>query len=210
MAKSNKRARGKKLKHLGVKLGAKKPRNKAKEKGRIKVQYPQIKKYVKLGQQPKWYPRVAESKEFALFLEIFLKHIFNKPYMAGLNYEEKLEVFFGTKVRDIVPCYALMDFKINGLLQLPGEMRPPLISEQTIPFGTPLFVRIDERTPDRVDVQPFMPGFPEDAFFNLTAIEFKVILPAIGVIGNDHKRLTGKKFTRKARVDAKNYKPSSS
>lgn len=164
------------------------PRDKWHTKPRIKVQW-EANKAINLGQQPKNFPPLIKSTEFGYIMELFIRRLMNVPSMLKLNKEEAIELLFGIKERDIIPCYAAVGFKIEGLVKEPGVHRPPLKQECEVRKGEALFIRIDERTPNRIDIQRPTYKKNPDLTFLLTPLQFDYIVNRVNVIANDNKRL---------------------
>lgn len=95
--------------------------------------------------------------------------------------KEMLETIFGTKYRDIVPCYTTKAFKMPGLLWGTAgraDADAPSLEASKVQLKAPCFVRIDERTPNVIDVEVMGSwNGRESRMFTLTNLEYRSIRP---------------------------------
>lgn len=93
--------------------------------------------------------------------------------------KEALELIFGTKYRDIVACYTTKEFKMPGLLWGTAgrlDADAPSLEAAKVNKKAACFVRIDERTPDVIDVEIMGPYNGRDSrMFTLTNAEYRKI-----------------------------------
>lgn len=137
-----------------------------------------------------------------------IKHGFIKPLMeyirlaadrhhsAGRDATERtntpttdmLDIIFGTKYREITPANTTSAFAMPGLMWGSAglvDAKKPSKEQAHIKKGSCLFVRIDERTPDRIDVE--LCTIPEK-MFTLTNEEYKQIRPYLKEIEGCNKQ----------------------
>lgn len=134
-----------------------------KEKGRRRVK--------NLHDFSAYLPPPSRSKEYRKMMDLFFGPLFNLPSLDRLSMEERKELIFGTKHRDIIGVVSVDNFKMPGMVVNVGEWRTPTFREQNISTGTLLLVRIDERMPDRIDIEIL----DKDLVFHLTYYEYKSI-----------------------------------
>ncbi len=99
----------------------------------------------------------------------------------GRSDQECIDIIFGAKYRDIVPAYALKVFTMPGVLHAEGGIRGAkkgTIIDHHVKAGAKLLVRIDERTPDLIDVELMVGNF-SSRMFSLTNSEYKSIISKI-------------------------------
>lgn len=126
------------------------------------------------------------------FIKPLVKYIMqavDRQHLAGITntqasdspLKEALEVIFGTKYRDIITCYTVNRFKMPGLLWGTAggaDAQPPSIEAAHVKKKAACFVRIDERTPNVIDIEVI--GSSEDSssssrMFTLNNEEYKSI-----------------------------------
>lgn len=139
-----------------------------------------IKPPKKMGRPVKLFPDYKKSKEaqkiYKWFLEKLMNHI-----PSELSLERRLEILFLAQQRRIATAYVVTHIeKMPGLvIQEDGQFRWPLVLEAKFQQGTPIFVRMDSKMPDRIDIEKAsVPGL----MFSLTRAEYLSILPNIGEI----------------------------
>jgi len=72
------------------------------------------------------------------------------------NIHSAIMEVMGSRYREILTCYAVLPFIMPGLIWIDESVsskRKPSLEEATIKKGTAMLVRIDERTPDIVDIE---------------------------------------------------------
>lgn len=127
------------------------------------------------SRRQKLLPAVRHSADFQEIVRLFIKPLLNMPDMETLSVNERLNVIFGVKFREILLARALTGFDMPGKVYTPGEFRPPMTHEQRVPKTASLVIRLDERTPDRIDVEVIhRDGF--SVVFVLTKLEYINIL----------------------------------
>lgn len=125
------------------------------------------------------------------FIKPLIKYMMqsiDRQHLAGVTntqatdspLKEALEVIFGTKYRDIVTCYTVSRFKMPGLLWGTAggsDAQPPSIEAAHVKKKAACFVRIDERTPNVIDVEVMgnPDGNSSSRMFTLTNQEYKSI-----------------------------------
>lgn len=134
----------------------------------------------KTGRPLKLFPAYKNShdaqKIYKWFLKKLMEHI---PIEFSL--ERRVEILFLARQRRIVTAYVTGHIeKMPGIvLQEDGQFRWPLVSEAKFQQGTPIFVRIDSKMPDRIDIEKAsIPGL----IFTLTKNEYYSILSNIGEV----------------------------
>lgn len=141
-----------------------------------------IKKRRRRGGQAFFMPLEGQSQAFKKIQKHFIEPIVRSSlWSENMSIKDRLEVLFNTNTRDIVPAIVTQDFKMPGVVLDPKattltRTRPPLVSEAHFPKGTPIFVRIDDNMPDRIDIENCE---TEDLMFSLTKLEYKSIINKI-------------------------------
>lgn len=134
----------------------------------------------KHGRPLKLFPSYKNSQEAQKIYKWFLKKLMNH-IPVEFNFERRLEILFLATQRRIVTAYITNHIeKMPGLIiQEDGQFRWPLVSEAKFQQGTPIFVRIDSKMPDRIDIEKAShPGL----IFTLTNSEYTSIMSNIGEI----------------------------
>mgnify|MGYP007100054194 CR=1 FL=1 len=138
--------------------------------------------------------KLGETFEFNSIRRGFLKPLIayinravDRQQLAGLAntlhsdapLKDALEVIFGTKYRDIVTCYTTKAFKMPGLIWGTAGRKdavPPTTDGASVRKGAACFVRIDERTPNVIDIEVIGNYAGNDSrMFTLTNAEYKTI-----------------------------------
>lgn len=134
----------------------------------------------KTGRPLKLFPAYKRSQEAQKIYKWFLKKLM-EHIPQEFNLERRLEILFLANQRRIVTAYVVTHIeKMPGIvLQEDGQFRWPLILEAKFQQGTPIFVRIDSKMPDRIDIEKAsQPGL----LFTLTKNEYLSILSNIGEV----------------------------
>lgn len=155
----------------------------------------------------------TDTKDFRDLVRYFMRPLMSHVIVAeeidggeGMSvsgfYEERIKVILGASYRDIILAAASSAFIMPGRLW--GSFDNPGNPDETtsqkvlrkIHEGTPLIVRIDERTPDRIDIERILPGGsetdpenPASVVFSLTNAEYAVVYEKIVEIGGLNNRL---------------------
>lgn len=91
--------------------------------------------------------------------------LFIAPIMGQFNVDQatdeelvaKLEMFFAVKHREIILCRALRDFKLRGpkwaTKSTPHKLIPGSPEDYQVKKGDALWVRLDDRTPNSVEIE---------------------------------------------------------
>jgi hypothetical protein len=133
-------------------------------------------------------PSAKESPVFNKFVKWFVEPLFSKGHFPSLPATEKLDILFNTHTRDIVPAVVCKYIKMPGNVWTEdgGLFRPPTVSEANFPVGTPVFVRIDDMMPNRIDIESCeKPGL----VFWLTSDQYKTIIDSLKEILGCNYRL---------------------
>lgn len=123
-------------------------------------------------------PSSKESPAFNKIVKWFVEPLFKKDHLPTLPITEKLDILFNTHTRDIVPAVVCKYIKMPGNVWTEdgGTLRPPTVSEANFPIGTPVFVRIDDLMPNRIDIESCeKPGL----VFWLTSDQYKTIIDSL-------------------------------
>jgi hypothetical protein len=105
---------------------------------------------------------VGRSENLRKIFELFIAPLFpeiklTEAEMDGDELMAKLEYFFGVKYRDIIVCKAKRDFRLEGSKwkskSTPHCIVPANAHESMVHKGDHIWVRIDLRTPDYVEVE---------------------------------------------------------
>lgn len=102
--------------------------------------------------------------------------------------KDMLDVIFGTHYREITPAKATVAFKMPGLIWGSAgvvDAKPPTVEQALVKRNSSLFVRIDERTPNRIDIE--VCTIPEK-MFTLTNQEYKAIRPYLKELDGCNKQ----------------------
>lgn len=136
-----------------------------------------IKARRKLGRPAFFFPPDRYSKEFKLIQKYFIEPMVRcRDFSENMSIKDRLDVIFNVHTRDIVPAIVTEDFQMPGRVldtELVTKYRPPLVSEAHFPRGTPIFVRLDDNMPDRIDIEN---AETEDLMFSLNRLEYKSII----------------------------------
>ena len=92
--------------------------------------------------------------------------------------KECLETIFGTMYRDIVPARATKSFAMPGLMWGDAglvDAAKPTTDQAHIRVEAALFVRIDERMPNRIDIE--LAVGEHGRMFTLSNVEYRSIRP---------------------------------
>lgn len=146
----------------------------------------------------KMFPTNRNSPEFRMILKYFIEPLAADPTFQTIDAEtgavndlplkEKLDIIFCAKTRDIIPAVFMETVKMPGKVWNPndGTFRWPTTSEAKFQKGTPVFIRIDETMPDRIDIEH---AHKEDLIFSLTRVEYQSILDHIREYCGKQRRL---------------------
>lgn len=133
-------------------------------------------------------PLVRNSPEFRDIVKYFIEPLADATCLSGFSMQRKLDIIFGSEHRDVVPAVAIARFVMPGAVwnSEDGSFRAPTTSEANIPVGAPLFIRIDDRMPERIDIQVLE---KEELIFSLNSVEYKSIIQNFREINGCHYRL---------------------
>lgn len=153
----------------------------AKYKPRVKDETLQaIKKRRKQGRPPFFFPQDRESKDFKLIQKYFIEPLVRlQDWAENMSIKDRLDIIFNVHTRDIVPAIVTEDLIMPGLVldtERLVKFRPPINVENKFPKGTPIFVRLDDTMPDRIDIENCE---TPDLMFSLTRAEYKSIIDKI-------------------------------
>ena len=105
---------------------------------------------------------LGRSEVLKQLFKLFIKPVLNDFALSednkhGSVYTKKLEQFFGLDYRTIILCKAKRDFKLRGpkwaTPATPYKLVVGLTGDYQVNAGEPLWVRMDDRTPDFIDVE---------------------------------------------------------
>lgn len=129
------------------------------------------------GRPASFLPMPRESEAFNRIQKYFIEPLIRSPHWSEeITLKERLEIIFNVNSRDIVPAICREDIKMPGKVldtDRASKYREPINKENIFAKGTPIFVRIDDNMPDRIDVENCE---TEDLMFSLTRAEYKTIL----------------------------------
>lgn len=114
-------------------------------------------------------PAMSKAKDFHAMCKHFFYPMINSPYLEDFSLEEKLEFLFATELRQIITFFASDYFK------MPGHVPYPEKSEAlnfNIKVGDILWVRVDIRTPDIIDIE----SLKNNCVYRLTSAQYATIL----------------------------------
>lgn len=109
------------------------------------------------------------AKTFHKICKLFIKPIIEAEPMNELLLEEKLELIFSTNTRQIITFCAIEYFKIPGFVPYQERSEPVNFN---IKAGDLLWVRVDVRTPNLVDIE----SLKNNCTYRLTAAQYAYIL----------------------------------
>ena len=109
------------------------------------------------------------AKSFHKICRLFIKPIIESEPMEELSIEEKLELVFATNMRQIITFCAVESFKIPGFI--PYQERAEAVNFN-IKAGDLLWVRVDVRTPNLVDIE----SLKNNCTYRLTSAQYAYIL----------------------------------
>lgn len=131
----------------------------------------------KQGRQAYFFPMDRESQDFKAIQKLFIEPIIRyTDWSEKLSLKDRIDIIFNVYTRDIVPAIVVDDFVMPGLVvdvERSVINRPPTTSEANFPKGTPVFVRIDDNMPDRIDIENCE---TPDLMFSLTRAQYKSII----------------------------------
>lgn len=90
---------------------------------------------------------------------------------TGLDHKESLELIFGVMYRDLIDAVVVEDVKLMGLVWGRSGLLDAVPIGVLLTKGTELIVRIDERMPNRVDVE----DVAAEKMYTLTKFEYEQI-----------------------------------
>lgn len=131
----------------------------------------------KQGRPSYFFPMDRDSQDFKAIQKLFIEPIIRCPdWSEDISIKDRLDIIFCVNTRDIVPAIVLTDIMMPGRvidLEKSTIFRPPTTSEASFPKGTPIFVRLDDTMPDRIDIENCE---KPDLMFSLTRAEYKSII----------------------------------
>ena len=130
-------------------------------------------------------PKLRESIEFKLIADKFIMPVLNLEAFADTSRKDRVDIFFGTKYRDIVPCVAKVEFLMTGPVVNGAFCREATGHEKSIAVGVPLMVRIDSRTPNMIDVERCDTG----VMFRLNSAQYRTIWDKLEELESCNERL---------------------
>jgi len=154
--------------------------------------------------KPSQTSKLGATSEQTALRELFLEPLINyiraavdRQLLAGITatdasnttLKDCLHIIFGVKYRDIVPCRALNAFKMLGLAWGDAgilDATRPDARQASVKKGAAMFVRIDERMPNRIDIELIHKGKHNSTMFTLTNEEYRQILPDLKAIDGVH------------------------
>lgn len=123
------------------------------------------------GRPPKVLPSIRYSEEFKQIVDYFINPLIKE--MSHSSKEDAVLELLSVKYRDIVLAVADVSFTMTGMVwdTTSTDQRMPTIVESKIHQGTTLLVRLDERMPERIDIE--RPD--KNIIFSLTNSEYSLI-----------------------------------
>ena len=115
---------------------------------------------------------------------------FVKPLTAnlGLSLEETLELWLGLKHRDLYFCKVTEPFKMPGVETQPHPHEVMGTMNREVKRGSQLTVRIDSRSPERIDVDWH---FGDDVrTFKLSNAEYELLREKVEILDDAIPKLT--------------------
>ena len=151
-------------------------------------------KYAK-GRPHNMMPRRTAGKVFKELLRYFFIPLVNAMDLGDdpsdkMGFAERIAFIFGAAHRDVVLAVATQEFKMPGLMwheENPGEMITCGPVESRILVGTTLMVRLDERMPDRIDVERC--DEKHGTVFTLTKPQYETIYKYLREVAGCNERL---------------------
>lgn len=93
------------------------------------------------------------------------------------GYKDCLDLIFGVKYRDIIIATAIKGFKMPGKIHTEAGIvgsKQGTVLEHYIKMRSSMLVRIDERSPNRIDIE-VMTGIDSSISFSLSNTEYRSI-----------------------------------
>lgn len=149
-------------------------------KNRIRPAEVLVERTGKAGRPAHMLPLYNNSKNYSELMRFFVMPLVNALDLGDdpnekMSFQERIQFIFGAKHRDIVMAVAKVDFKMPGKVWFednPGDMVEPTTLQTRVLKGTPLMVRLDERSPDRIDIE----RCDDSIVFSLTRAEYASIV----------------------------------
>lgn len=110
--------------------------------------------------------------------------------LEKMSFADRIAFILGANHRDIVMAVAMSSFEMPGLMwqnNNPAEQISGGPIQHRILEGTPLMVRIDERTPERIDIERC--DSETGTVFSLTKFEYEQIFQFLKEIAGKDERL---------------------
>lgn len=114
----------------------------------------------------------ARAKSFKKIVKLFFAPIINNESLAELDFKNKLELLFSANLRQIITFTCVKTFNIPGFV--PHQERSETVRFNIRP-GDLLWIRIDVRTPDMIDVE----SLKNNCVYRLTSQQYAYILSYI-------------------------------
>jgi hypothetical protein len=153
-----------------------------------RVKIARIKTPGRPGGRPKnILPSYRTSWEFQTIFRDFLLPFFD-ALTPDLPLKDKAELLFCSSTRDVVLAVLTKNTDMPGRLWNTGEgtYRPATVLERKFLAGTPVYVRLDDTMPDRVDIEC---GATPEFIFSLTKVEYLSIVGVLEEVNKCNHRL---------------------
>lgn len=101
---------------------------------------------------------LKDSETAQLMIELFIKPLMNVIELRRLDMRKRLDLIFGTDHRHILYARAEENFLMPGNLIYGAVIDAPSPDNKVILKGDRMLVRIDDRTPNRIDIEVLKTG----------------------------------------------------
>jgi hypothetical protein len=113
----------------------------------------------------------SEGSIADIYKLFFGKLIFYKP--ESMSIQEWMEHLFDFANRDIIRFVAVRPFSLPGLYYAAGSKKVQGMGYRKVELGDVLWVRLDARNPDTIDVEIFSGQGNKDQVFALDALQWE-------------------------------------
>ena len=145
--------------------------------------------------RPKAFLPRKSSKAYEALLRYFFVPLVNALELGDepnekMSFSDRINFIFGSSHRDVVLAIATVNFTMPGVMWVQDqvtELLAPGPMDARILVGTTLAVRIDERTPDRIDIERC--DSEKGVTFTLTKSQYLVIYKYMREVAGCNERL---------------------
>ncbi len=146
--------------------------------------------------RPKHFLSRSDNKTFSKLLKYFFVPLVNALDLGDdpsekMSFADRITFIFGANHRDVIMAIATQNFIMPGVMWLednPAELVNGGPLDTRILKGTTLMVRIDERMPDRIDIERC--DTKEGLTFLLTRAQYESIYKHMKEVAGCNERLT--------------------